>query len=231
MAVSGPFALAFALGGLVLVAAGLYDGLVISPPEHDQGDTVRIMYVHVPAAWLAMFGYTGMGVASFVYLVWRHSLADVAARAIAPVGAAFAFVCLATGAIWGRPTWGVWWVWDGRLASMLILFLLYLGYIALREALDDQHQGARAGAILALVGLVNVPVVKFSVDWWATAHQPAAVFRFDGPTLEAAFLRPLLVSALGFGFVFGAVVLVRMRSEVLRRRAVALERALEEAPA
>ncbi|MCG8441693.1 MAG: heme ABC transporter permease CcmC [Caulobacterales bacterium] len=219
------------LGGLALLfaAIGLYDGLVLAPPEAEQGDSARIMFVHVPAAWLSMLAYAVLAGASFTYLVWRHAVADIAAEAAAPLGAAFAFLTLATGSIWGRPTWGVWWVWAARLASMLVLFLMYLGYLALRAALDDERQAARAGAIFALVGLVNLPVIKFSVDWWSTLHQPAAVFRFDGPTLSGEFLRPLLVMALAAVLGFAALLLTGMRAEMYRRRADALARAAEPA--
>lgn len=225
-AVPASWACGAAAGALLLI--GLVDGLALAPPEADQGDTVRIMFVHVPAAWLSMMAYAVMGGASFVYLVWRHNLADVAAQAAAPLGAGFAFLTLATGAIWGRPTWGVWWVWDARLASVLVLFLMYLGYMALRSALDDERQAARAGAIFALVGLVNLPIIKFSVDWWSTLHQPAAVIRFDGPTLSGEFLRPLLVMAVAAIAAFAALLLTGMRSEIYRRRADALIRAREQ---
>lgn len=229
MAFSGPLAIGLATLAIVLLPWGLWQAFFLAPPERDQGEMVRVMFVHVPSAWLAMFIYAMMGAASFVYFVWRHALADVAAKAAAPVGAAFAFLTLATGSIWGRPDWGAWWAWDARLASMLILFLLYLGYIALRAALDDERQASRAAAILCMVGLANLPIVKFSVDWWETLHQPASVFRFDGPTMGAAYLIPLGVMALAFTFGFGALLLLRMRTEILNRRAEALDRALEAA--
>ncbi len=218
---------ACALAAAPLAMLGLYLALLASPPEADQGDTARIMYVHVPSAWLAMAGYAALGVSSLVYLVWRHVLADVAAKAIAPLGAAFAFLTLVTGAIWGRPTWGFWWVWDARLSSMLVLFLLFVGYVAVRAGLDDERKSAQAGAILALVGMANLPIVKFSVDWWSTAHQPASVIRLDGPTLHGDFLWPLLVMALAFTLAFASLVVTRMRTEIWNRRADALERAAE----
>ena len=211
----------------LLFAIGLPWALFVSPPDYQQGESVRIMYVHVPAAWLGLFAYAGLGVASFVYFVWRHNVADLAARAIAPAGAVFTAICLATGALWGKPTWGTWWVWDARLTSMLILLLLYLGYMALRAALEDERLAARAGAILAMAGLINLPIIKFSVDWWNTLHQPASVFRFDGPTIDPSQLWPLLIMALGFTALFTAIVLVRMRTLLLERRADALERARE----
>lgn len=212
---------------LVLFAIGLPWALAISPPDYQQSETVRIMYVHVPAAWLGLAAYGGLGVASFVYFVWRHNLADLAARSIAPVGAVFTALCLVTGALWGKPTWGAWWVWDARLTSMLVLLLLYLGYMALRAALEDERLAARAGAILAMAGLINLPVIKFSVDWWNTLHQPASVFRFDGPTIHASKLWPLSVMALAFTLLLATLVLVRMRTLLLTRRAEALERGRE----
>jgi heme exporter protein C len=180
------------------------------------------MFIHVPSAWLSMFGYLLMAVAALGTLVWRHPLADVAAKSIAPVGAAFTFLALVTGSLWGKPTWGTWWVWDGRLTSVLVLFFLYLGHMALYGAFDDERRGQKAAAILALVGAVNLPIIKFSVDWWATLHQPASVFRLDGPTIDAQMLWPLLVTALGFMAYFLALVLLRAKQEVLSQRARAL---------
>lgn len=211
----------------VLFAIGLPWALYFSPEDYQQSDTVRIMYVHVPAAWLAMFAYAGLGGASFVYFIWRHNLADLAARAIAPAGAVFAFICLTTGALWGRPMWGAWWVWDARLTSMLVLFLLYLGYMALRAAIEDEKLSARAGAILAMAGLINLPIIKFSVDWWNTLHQPASVFRFDGPTIDPSQLWPLAIMALAFTVLYLALILTQMRAMLMERRADALERRRE----
>ena len=181
----------------LVLAVGLFWSLVVAPPDYQQGDTVRIMYVHVPAAWMALSVYLFVAVASAVALVWRHPLAEVAARAAAPIGAAFTFVCLATGSLWGRPMWGTWWVWDARLTSVLILFFLYLGYIALANAFDDPSRGGRAAAVLALVGVVNLPIIKFSVDWWNTLHQPASVMRIGGPTDRHLDARP--AADHGFG--------------------------------
>jgi len=211
----------------VLFVIGLPWALVISPPDYQQSDTVRIMYVHVPAAWQALFAYAGLAAASFVYFIWRHNLADLAARAIAPAGAVFAFLCLVTGALWGRPMWGAWWVWDARLTSMLLLFILFLGYMALRAAIEDEKLAARASAILAMAGIINLPVIKFSVDWWNTLHQPASVFRFDGPTIHASKLWPLSVMALAVMVLFTALVLTSMRAMLMERRAEALERRRE----
>lgn len=201
-----------------------------APADYQQGETVKIMYIHVPFAWLAMFAYTLMAVSSLGVLVWRHPLADVAHKAAAPIGATFAALCLVTGALWGRPMWGTYWVWDARLTSMLVLLLLYLGVMALRAAIDDPSRAGRAAAVLTLVGVINIPIVKFSVDWWNTLHQPASVFRMGGSTIDASLLWPLLTCALGFSLLFVTLHLVAMRTEILRRRVEVLEaRAAAEA--
>jgi heme exporter protein C len=208
--------------GAVVLATGLYLSLVVAPPDYQQGDTVRIMFVHVPAAWMALSVYLFVAVASGVALVWRHPLAEIAARAAAPIGAVFTFVCLATGSLWGRPMWGAWWVWDARLTSVLILFFLYLGYIALVNAFDDPSRGGRAGSVLALVGVVNLPIIKFSVDWWNTLHQPASVMRVGGPRIDISMLIPLLVMAIGFLLLFLTLLMLRMRTILNERKALAL---------
>lgn len=205
---------------VVLAIAGLWLGFS-APEDYQQGDTVRIMFIHVPAAWLSMFVYVCLTVASFLALVFRHALADAAAQAAAPLGAAFTFLALVTGALWGRPMWGAWWVWDARLTSVLVLFLVYVAYIALRASLDDETKAARAGAILALVGAVNLPVIKFSVDWWNTLHQGASVFRAEGPAMTNDFLWPLLLMGLAYMAAFGSLWLVGIRAQVWRRRAEA----------
>jgi heme exporter protein C len=205
----------------VLAIASLAVGFVLgfrAPPDYQQGETVRIMYVHVPSAWLALGIYTLLAISALGTLVWRHPLADVAAKSAAPIGAAFCLICLVTGAVWGRPMWGAYWVWDARLTSMLVLFLLYLGMLALWRAIEEPGQAARAVAILTLVGFINVPIVKFSVDWWSTLHQPASVFRLDGPTIHPAILMPLLFTATGFAALFLALLFSAMRNEILRRR-------------
>lgn len=207
----------FAAVAAVLLAYGFYRGFN-APAERDQGITARIMFVHVPAAWLALGVYSMMAIAALGTLVWRHPLADVAQKAAAPLGAGFALICLVTGSIWGRPTWGTYWEWDGRLTSMLVLFLIYLGIVALWRAFEEPLQAAKAVAILTLVGFINIPIVKYSVDWWSTLHQPASVFRLDGPTMHASYLNPLLICALGFSFLFGAMLMAAMRNELLRRR-------------
>jgi heme exporter protein C len=206
--------------GLLLTAAGLYWGVVLAPADYLQGESVRIMYVHVPTAWLSLGGYLGLGLTGVAILVWKHPLAEVALTALAPVGAVYAAVCLATGSIWGRPTWGTWWVWDGRLTSMLVLFFLYLGVIALARAFDEPSRGARAAAVLAIFGLINLPIVKFSVEWWNTLHQPASI-TLQGSSIDAAMLYPLLVSALGLALLFAAAVLMRMRAGIARQRIAA----------
>lgn len=202
----------------LFLAAGLYYSLFSSPPDYQQGNTVRIMYIHVPAAWMSLFVYTNMGIAAAVGLIWRHPLADLFAKAAAPVGAGFTFICLVTGSLWGAPMWGTWWVWDARLTSVLVLFFLYLGYMALVNAFDDPDRGLKAGNVLLLVGIVNVPIIKFSVDWWNTLHQPSSVIRMGGPTIDASMLTPLLLMALGFTMFFVALALVRVRSELTARK-------------
>lgn len=202
----------------MLFAVGAPWGLLYSPAEQFQGETVRIMYVHVPAAWWSLGIYAFMGGASLVSLVWRHVLADVAARAAAPIGATFAAVCLVTGSIWGAPTWGTWWEWDGRLTSMLVLFVIYLGYIALWAAIDDEERAGKLAAILCLAGLINLPIIKFSVDWWSTLHQPASVFRAGGSSIAPAMMGPLMTMAGAYLFLFAALTLANMRASIHRRR-------------
>lgn len=209
---------------LILLGAGLYMALIGSPDDYQQGSSVRIMYVHVPASWMAMACYAAMAAASFVGLVWRHVIADVAAKATAPIGATFTALALFTGSLWGKPMWGTWWVWDARLTSVLVLFFLYLGYMGLWAAIEDRVKAARAAAILALVGAVNLPIIKFSVDWWNTLHQGSSVMRADGPTLDPAFLYPLLVMGLAYTFLYGALLLVAMRTEILNQRITADQR-------
>src|SRR5207248_71827 len=212
------------LGGvsLVVLVLGLLWSLILAPPDYQQGESVRIMFIHVPSAWMALSVYLFIAVASAVALIWRHPLAEIAAQSAAPIGAAFTFVCLATGSLWGRPMWGTWWVWDARLTSVLVLFFLYLGYIALVNAFDDASRGGRAGSLLALVGIVNLPIIKFSVDWWNTLHQPASVLRLGGPTIDASMLVPLFVMAVGFTLLFAWLLLLRMRTTLNERKERAL---------
>ncbi|MSO76669.1 MAG: heme ABC transporter permease [Alphaproteobacteria bacterium] len=214
--------------GLVSGAAGLYLGLAGSPADYQQGDTVRIMYVHVPAAWMALAAYATMALASAVALIWKHPLADLIAKSTAPIGATFTAIALITGALWGQPTWGTWWVWDARLTSVLILLFLYVGYLALWNAFDDPTRAARAAAVLALVGVVNLPIIKFSVDWWNTLHQPASVLKIGGPTIHPAMLTPLLLMALAFLCYFITLLLLRVRGELAARKLRALQAARAE---
>jgi len=207
----------------VLFAVGLWMSFT-APEDYQQGITVRIMFIHVPAAWLAMMCYTVMAVSAIGTLVWRHPLADVSAKAAAPIGAAFTFLALLTGSLWGKPMWGTWWVWDARLTSVFVLFLMYLGLIALNRAMDEPARAAKVSAILILVGYVNIPIIKFSVDWWNTLHQPASVLRLDGPTIHASMLYPLLVMALAFTMLFFTLHVVAMRNEIWRRRVASLRR-------
>jgi heme exporter protein C len=197
----------------MLMTAGLFGGLMLSAPDYLQGETVRIMYVHVPSAWLGMAGWAGIAAASIAQIVWRHPLAAVAGRALAPAGATFALTCLLTGSIWGRPTWGTWWEWDGRLTSMLILFFLYLGYIALSGAERERGGEGRIAALFGLVGAVNLPIIHYSVTWWRTLHQ-AQSFGMEGSAIDPSILWPLPLAALGFTCLFAAAVLMRMRAEL-----------------
>ncbi|MEM7193081.1 MAG: heme ABC transporter permease, partial [Pseudomonadota bacterium] len=203
---------------IILLCIGLYQSFFVAPADYQQGETVRIMYIHVPSAWVAMGCYVLIAIAALGTLIWRHPLADVAAKAAAPIGATFTFVVLVTGSLWGKPMWGTYWVWDARLTSLLILFLLYLGLIALWQAIEEPGRAGRAAAILALVGAINIPIIKFSVDWWNTLHQPASVFRAGGPTIDPALLTPLFVMGAAFLALFVLLHLVAMRAEILRRR-------------
>lgn len=209
----------------ILLGTGLYLGFFVAPADYQQGETVRIMYIHVPSAWIAMFAYVLIAVAALGTLIWRHPLADVSAKAAAPIGAAFTFLALVTGSLWGKPMWGTYWVWDARLTSFLVLFLLYLGLIALWQAIEEPGRAGRAAAILALVGVVNIPIIKFSVDWWNTLHQPASVFRVEGSAIDPSIQTPLLIMALGFTLLFVVLHLIAIRAEILRRRVYALQQA------
>lgn len=207
------------LGSAILVVAvGLYFALVASPPDYQQGETVRIMYVHVPAAWMAMACYGALAVSGGAGLIWRHPLAFLAARAAAPIGACFTALALVTGSLWGEPMWGTWWVWDARLTSVLVLFFFYVGVMALAGAFDDPAKGDRAGAVLALVGAVNLPIIKFSVDWWNTLHQPASLTKIGAPSIHPDMLTPLLLMALAYTLFFAAYWLKAIKAEILVRR-------------
>jgi heme exporter protein C len=211
------WAVAAVMGGV-----GLWLALFVSPADYQQGDSVRIMYIHVPAAWMALAAYTLVAAFSAVALVWKHPLAHIVAGAAVPLGAGFTAICLVTGMLWGRTSWGTWWVWDARLTSVLVLFFLYLGLIALRGAFDDAERGNRAAALLALVGFVNIPIIKFSVDWWATLHQPASVLRLGGPAIHPSMLWPLLSMAVAFMAYFAALLILSVRTEIAGRKLQAL---------
>ena len=201
----------------LVFAAGLYL-IQGAPDDYQQGATVKIMFLHVPSAWLSMFGWTVMSVAALGTLVWRRPLADVAAKAAAPIGAAFTFLCLVTGSLWGRPMWGTYWVWDARLTSVLVLFLMYLGVIALWHTVEEPSRAGRASAILTLVGAINIPIIKWSVDWWNTLHQPASVVKLGGPAIHPTILVPLMTMAVAFLLLFVTLHIAAMRNEILRRR-------------
>ena len=206
-----------ALATAVMLAIGLQQALS-APDDYQQGATVKIMFIHVPNAWLSMFVWGVMSLSALGTLVWRHPLADVSAQAAAPLGAAFTFLALITGSLWGRPMWGTYWEWDARMTSVLVLFVMYLGLIALWRSVEDPARAARAAAVLTLVGAINLPIIKFSVDWWNTLHQPASVLRVGGPALDKAFLIPLLIMGVAFSLLFVTLHLAAMRNEILRRR-------------
>ena len=196
---------------------GLYQGMVVAPPDYQQGDSYRIMFIHVPSAWMSLFIYIVMAVAGAIGLIWHMKLAEVIAISSAPIGASFTFLALVTGSIWGKPVWGAWWVWDARLTSELILLFLYLGVMALYSAVEDKRTAARATAILAIVGVVNIPIIHYSVEWWNTLHQGPTVTKFGAPSIDLRMLIPLLVMAVAFKLFYAMVVLMRARVEVLQR--------------
>lgn len=223
MALSGALLPWLSMLTIIILACG-FAMVLYSPEDYQQGLTVRIMYLHVPFAWLSMCCYTLMTASSFGVLVWRHPLADVSLRSAAPIGATFTALALITGSLWGRPTWGTWWEWDARLTSVLVLFLIYLAIIALSRAFDDAGKGAKAAAILTLVGFINIPIIKFSVEWWNTLHQPASLLRSGGSAIDSKMLWPLLAMALGFTFMFCSLYLAAMRTEIIRRRVDSMQR-------
>jgi len=202
---------------LLFMLAGLYYGLIVAPPDYQQGDSYRIMFIHVPAAWMSMFVYVVMAGAGLIGLVWHIKLAEMIAISSATIGASFTFLALVTGSLWGKPMWGTWWVWDARLTSELILLFLYLGVIALYNAIDDKRTAARSTAILALVGVVNIPIIHFSVEWWNTLHQGSTVTKLGAPSIDISMLIPLLLMAVAFKLYYALVVLMRARCEVLER--------------
>ncbi|MBC8038033.1 MAG: cytochrome c biogenesis protein CcsA [Rhizobiales bacterium] len=213
--------------GLLLVFGACLWGIAAIPGERLMGDTVKIIFVHVPSAWLGMAGWSGIAIASIVQLVWRHPLAGIAARAVAVPGATFTAICLATGSIWGRPTWGTWWVWDGRLTSMLVLFFLYLGYIALANASSEKGDTSRVAAVFGIIGAVNIPIINRSVIWWESQHQKASI-TLGGSSIDPAYLVPLFISVAGFSLLFGAIVLMRMRAALAEMRIEARMRRMAE---
>ncbi len=203
---------------VVLMCIGLYLSLFVAPEDYQQGQTVRIMFIHVPSATMALGVYVMMAIASAVGLIWKHPVAELSAKAAAPIGTCFAFLALVTGSLWGKPMWGTFWVWDARLTSFLVLFFLYLGYMAIWEAYEDQARAGKAAAILAIVGVINVPIIKFSVDWWNTLHQPASIVTTEGPKIHSSILVPLLVMMAAFGFFFLTLLIVRTKAEIMARR-------------
>ena len=216
--------------GLMLLAfgSGLYLAIFVSPPDYQQGETVRIMYIHVPAAWMALFTYTTMAIASAAALIWKHPLAVLSAKAAAPIGAGFTIICLATGSLWGKPMWGTWWVWDARLTSVLVLLFLYLGYMALVNAFDNPERGQKAASLLAIVGAVNVPIIKYSVDWWNTLHQPASVVRLDGPAIHPDMLWPLFIMIVAFKMFLIVTLIIRIKTELAAARLYNVQMSLED---
>jgi heme exporter protein C len=211
----------FAWPAALLIVGGLYAGLVLAPPDYQQGEGYRIIYVHVPSAWMSLMVYVTMGVAAAVGLIWRMKIAHAVAASCAPIGASFTVAALVTGSLWGKPMWGTWWEWDPRLTSELILLFLYLGFMGLRAGFDDTQRADRSGALLAIVGMVNVPIIHYSVIWWNSLHQAPSVMRFGKPQMPASMLAPLLVLLLGFTLFFAAVLLVRVRAEILQRERAA----------
>ena len=200
------------------IVAALVLGLAVVPGDYRQGDAYRIIFVHVPSSWMALMIYVIIALCSAAGFIWRHPLADLVAKSSAPIGACFTFISLVTGSLWGEPMWGTWWVWDARVTSMLVLFFLYLGYIALNSAYDDPTKGARASAILALVGIVNIPIIKFSVDWWNTLHQPASISKLSAPSIHISMLIPLLIMTLAFILISLQIALIRIRTEIIERK-------------
>ena len=203
---------------VIFFISGIYLALFGSPDDIVQGSAVRIMYVHVPSAWLSLFSYLMLAICSFFFIIWRHPLADILSRSIAPVGALFALLTLITGSIWGRPMWGTWWVWDARLTSMLILFIFFMGYIALSNAFEKNERGSRPAALLAIAGSINLPIVKFSVDWWNTLHQPASIMRSGGISIDSSMLWPLAIMALAFQTFFILIIILRSHSMLIERK-------------
>ncbi len=205
-----------------MISLGLYYGLFDSPKDYQQGDAVRIMYVHVPSAWLASFLYFSLAISCIFYLVWKHPLADLIANAIAPIGLVFSVLTLITGSLWGKPMWGTWWVWDARLTSMLILFFFYLGFILLSNAFERKIDGSKTASVLAIIGLINLPIIKFSVDWWHTLHQPSSILRMDGPSIDKEMLFPLALMMVGFSLFSLYLIIINVKTMLMEKKCEAL---------
>jgi heme exporter protein C len=205
-----------------MILLGLYYGLFDSPKDYQQGDAVRIMYVHVPSAWLASFLFFSLAISCIFYLVWKHPLADLISNAIAPIGAIFSVLTLVTGSLWGKPMWGTWWVWDARLTSMLILFFFYLGYMLLSNAFERKIDGSKSASVLAIIGLINLPIIKFSVDWWHTLHQPSSILRMDGPSIDKEMLLPLTLMMVGFSLFSIYLIITNVKTMLLEKKCEAL---------
>lgn len=205
-----------------MILLGLYYGLFDSPQDYQQGDAVRIMYVHVPSAWLASFLFFSLAISCIFYLVWKHPLADLISNAIAPIGAIFSILTLVTGSLWGKPMWGTWWVWDARLTSMLILFFFYLGYMLLSNAFERKIDGSKSASVLAIIGLINLPIIKFSVDWWHTLHQPSSILRMDGPSIDKEMLLPLTLMMVGFSLFSIYLIITNVKTMLLEKKCEAL---------
>jgi heme exporter protein C len=210
----------FAVATAILFLVGLYFSLIISPADYQQGEAVRIMYIHVPSAWLSMGVYISISVSAISFLVWKNPLSALFMKSAIPIGAVFAMICLVTGAIWGRPIWGVYWVWDARLTSMLILFFIYIGLYILYKSFDSEEKAGKATAVLALIGLVNIPIIRFSVVWWNTLHQPASVMRLDKPAMATEMLVPLIIMGFAFLFLFLTLLIVSVKTEILKKKAI-----------
>ena len=207
---------------IILITSGLYFGLFDSPKDYQQGDAVRIMYVHVPSAWLASFLFLSLAVSCIFYLAWKHPLADIISNTIAPIGALFSVLTLVTGSLWGKPMWGTWWVWDARLTSMLVLFFFYLGYIILSNAFERKIDGSKSASVLAIIGLINLPIIKFSVDWWHTLHQPSSILKFDGPSIDEQMLLPLILMFFGFSIFSLYLIIVNVKTKLIQKKCEAL---------
>ena len=214
-----PYILFIAITTLI---SGLYFGLFDSPKDYQQGDAVRIMYVHVPSAWLASFLYFSLAISCVFYLVWKHPLADLVSSSIAPIGALFSALTLVTGSLWGKPMWGTWWVWDARLTSMLVLFFFYLGYILLSNAFERKIDGSKTASVLAIVGLINLPIVKFSVDWWHTLHQPASIIKIGGPSIDDKMLLPLILMIFALSFFSLYMIILNVKTKLIEKKCEAL---------